>query len=416
MNARTSKCEVMVGGVVVAATAGILGMLTVAGGGPGFLAPRRTIDVIFRDGQGIREGASVRIAGIDAGRVVEIDLMEYEGSLRARVRIALPTHLAKKLRQDVKVTIQPSLTGQSRVNIVSSGRSNVELVPGQVVQGVESTFFDPILEQVGLGPVERSHLSHTIAEVRKTVDATGPRVRQILGTLQETAAGVRESADTIRPAVEATTAARRRPLQAGSPRGPQDRGDPQPLESLTEQADSLMTENRANLQATLANLRDLTATIQDMSVKNRVKVERLLDGAEVTRARADRVLYQADILAGQGVEMMTRNRATSSAPSPTSRTPPTGPTSSSRRSTPTRSSSAPSTSRRPRTRASRPSTTRPVFTKGAQELNDMIKTLDAMQGPRPDPRTAAGDRPAREKDPGRDRASSTRPPSSSPRA
>ncbi len=46
-----------------------------------------------------------------------------------------------------------------------------------------------------------------------------------------------------------------------------------------------------------------------MTLKNRVKVERLLDGAEITRGRADRVLYQADLLTGQGVEIVTRNRA-----------------------------------------------------------------------------------------------------------
>ena len=85
MNGLTSKREVLVGGVVVAAIACLLGLLTAAGGGPGFLAQRRTIDVVFRDGQGIREGSAVRIAGIGAGRVVEIDPVESTGAPRARV-------------------------------------------------------------------------------------------------------------------------------------------------------------------------------------------------------------------------------------------------------------------------------------------------------------------------------------------
>ena len=74
----------------------------------------------------------------------------------------------------------------SHVNIVSTGTSAVGLVPGQSIPGVETSFFDPIIEQVGLGPVERNHLSHTIAEVRQTVDSVGPRLRQMLGSLQET--------------------------------------------------------------------------------------------------------------------------------------------------------------------------------------------------------------------------------------
>ncbi len=380
MNSRTAKREVLVGGVVVTAIAGLLGLFTMAGGGPGFLAPRRTIDVVFRDGQGIREGSAVRIAGIDAGRVNDIDLIEYEGALRARVRISLPVKLAKKLRQDVKITIQPSLTGQSRINIVSSGRSGVELVPSQVVQGFESTFFDPILEQVGLGPVERTHLSHTIAEVRRTVDETGPRVREILSTLHETASGVRESAKIVRPSVEATAMHIHdltRQIAATTPKVDKTLTR---VASLTEQADQLLTENRTNLRATLSNVRDLTATVQDVTLKNREKVERLIDGVEMTRSRADRVLYQADILAGQGAEMMTRNRANIERTlanvkdatdwadklvqklyaNPFVLSPFYKPTPED-------------------TRVQSVYDTAQIFTKGAQELNDLVKTLDAMK-------------------------------------
>ena len=380
MQGRASRRELVVGLVMVAALAGFLGMLILAGGGPGFLSQSRTIDVIFRDGQGLREGSPVRIAGIDSGHVTDINLIEFEGTMRARVRIALPTQLAIKLKQDVKVTIQASLTGQSRVNIVSSGRSGVALVPGQLVQGVESTFFDPILEQVGLGPVERSHLSHTIAEVRKTVDTASPRIREILAALQETAGGLRESSDALRPVVESTAqnmATLSKRISDASPRIDTTLGR---LETVTIQVDQLLTENRANLQATLLSIRELTATAQDMSTKNRAKVEHLLDGVELTRARADRVLYQADILAGQGVQMITKNRADFERTvlnikdatdwadklvqkiyanpfvlSPLYKPSPED------------------------VRASSVYDTAQVFTKGAQELNDLIKTLDALE-------------------------------------
>ena len=94
-----------------------------ASDGPGFLAPQRTIDVVFRDGQGVRIGSPVRVAGLDTGNVVDVDLVEVERTLRARVRISLPAALVKKLRQDVKVTIVPALTGMSHVNMLSTGRS-----------------------------------------------------------------------------------------------------------------------------------------------------------------------------------------------------------------------------------------------------------------------------------------------------
>jgi phospholipid/cholesterol/gamma-HCH transport system substrate-binding protein len=306
---RGSGREIRVGLTVLAALAALVALLALTAGGPGFLSSRRSIDVISRDGQGIRVGSPVRVAGLDSGKVVGLDLVEVDGALRAKVRIALPDDLAARLRQDVKITIHASITGQNCVNIVSSGRSGVALVPGQVVQGVETTFFDPILEQVGLGPVERSHLSHTIEEVRKTVDAAGPRARQILASLQETATGLRETSEKVRPMVETTVEHAEvlaRHLDAAAPRV---EATLKHLEALTASIDALMAENRPNFQATLASVRDLAATLQDMLARDRGKIEALLGGLDETRRRADRVLYQADLLAGQGVELMARNRA-----------------------------------------------------------------------------------------------------------
>lgn len=309
MSIHASKREVAVGLMIVVSFGGMLALLALVGGGPGFLSTNRTIDVFFRDGQGVREGSAVRIAGIDAGKVVAIDLVEREAGITARIRIALPTHLVKKLRQDVKITIQPSLTGQSRVNIASSGRSSVALVAGQEVQGIESTFFDPILEQVGLGPVERSHLSHTIAEIRGTVDSTAPRIRQILGSLQVTAESVRESTESIRPVIERTAGQILEIAKILNESAPRIESTLVKLDSLTSQADDLLATNRTHLQATLLNIKELTATLSDALTKNRPRVEQLLVNIDGTRARADRLLYQADTLTGQGVEIVTRNRA-----------------------------------------------------------------------------------------------------------
>src|ERR1700761_7914502 len=112
MSTRSAGHEVRVGLGAVAALAGLITLLVLAGDGPGFLTTRRQIEVDFRDGQGIRSGNTVRIAGIDAGRVTDVTLAEVDGNIKARVTIAVPDDLAVKLKQDVKITIQASLTGQ----------------------------------------------------------------------------------------------------------------------------------------------------------------------------------------------------------------------------------------------------------------------------------------------------------------
>jgi phospholipid/cholesterol/gamma-HCH transport system substrate-binding protein len=308
MGARFSAREIWVGLVVLVAIAGLIALVGLASDGPGFLAPQRTIDVIFRDAQGVRVGSPVRVAGLDTGSVVDTDMVEVEGMLRAKVRISLPANLVKKLRQDVKVTIQPALTGMSHVNIVSAGRTGGPLAPGQMIMGVETSLFDPIIEQVGLGPGERNDIKHMIAEIRQTVDASGPKVRQVLASLEQTSANMREMSESVRPAVESTIGqvedlARR--IRANTPRVESALAR---VDEITGQVHGIVAENRESVRQTMASVRDLTATVTDVVSKDRLKVERLLDGLDAMRARAERLLYQADQIAGQVAGILTRGR------------------------------------------------------------------------------------------------------------
>jgi phospholipid/cholesterol/gamma-HCH transport system substrate-binding protein len=301
--------EVWVGLLVVGALAGLLGLVGLASDGPGFLAPQKTINVVFRDGQGIRVGSPVRIAGLDAGNVIDLSLVEVDGALRAQVRLSLPTTLLKKLKQDVKVTIVPGLTGMSHVNVVASGKSDVALVPGQTIQGIESSFFDPIIEQVGLGPQERSNLSHTIAEVRQTVDSVGPRLRQVLASLEDASGNVRDMSDSLRPAVEASVGHVEdltRRIGASSPRI---EATITRLDVLTRMVELILAENRENVKLTLDSVKDLTGSAKDVVKVNRPKVEHVIEGVDMLTARTNRVMYQADLLTTQGVQIVTSGRS-----------------------------------------------------------------------------------------------------------
>jgi phospholipid/cholesterol/gamma-HCH transport system substrate-binding protein len=310
MNARSKAREIWVGLIVIVAVAGLIGLVGLASDGPGFLAPQKTIDVVFRDGQGIRVGSPVRVAGLDTGNVIDLDLVEVEGTLRARVRISLPANLVKKLRQDVKVTIQPALTGMSHVNIVSTGRSSVPLAPGhEPITGVETSFFDPIIEQVGLGPVERNDIRHMIAEARQTVDSVAPRLRQFLASIEEVSSSFREMSNGIRPAVESTVGQIEDLTRRINLNAPKIESTLVRLEGVMEQVQGIIGDNRENVRQSVSSTRDLTATLSDIAIKDRVKVERLLDGMDTMRARPERVLYQADQISGQVASILVRSRS-----------------------------------------------------------------------------------------------------------
>ncbi len=309
MRSRSSMGEVWIGFLVIGALAGLLALVGLASDGPGFLAPQKTVNVVFRDGQGIRVGSPVRIAGLDAGNVIDLSLVEVDGSLRAQVKLSLPANLLKKLRQDVKVTIVPGLTGMSHVNVVASGRSDVALVPGQTIQGVESSFFDPIIEQVGLGPQERSNISHSISEVRQTIDSVGPKLRQILASFEDASGNVRDMSDSLRPAVEASVSHVEdltRRIGASSPRI---EATITRLDVLTRLVEMILSENRENVKLTLASVKDLTGSAKEIVAVNRPKVEHVIEGVDMLAARSNRVMYQADLLATQGVQIMTTGRS-----------------------------------------------------------------------------------------------------------
>jgi phospholipid/cholesterol/gamma-HCH transport system substrate-binding protein len=306
---RSSAREIWVGLVVIVAIAALVGLVGLASDGPGFLATQRTIDVIFKDAQGVRVGSPVRVAGLDTGSVVDSDIVEVEGALRAKIRITLPASLVKKLRQDVKVTIVPALTGMSHVNILGTGKMDVPLVPGQPIQGVESSFFDPIIEQVGLGPMERNNISHIIGEVRQTLDSVAPRVRQSLGSLQETVSNLQELSENIRPSVEASIGNVETLTRKVREKSPEIEEAITHFPKIVSNVDSIIAENRDNVRESISSSRDLLASVNDVISKDRPKIEKLLDGVAETRLRADRLLYQGDQIAGQVGNMLVRSRA-----------------------------------------------------------------------------------------------------------
>jgi phospholipid/cholesterol/gamma-HCH transport system substrate-binding protein len=308
MSARASGREIRVGLVVVVALAALMGLLAMASGGPGFLADRRQIDVDFRNGQGIRPGSQVRIAGVESGRVLAVTLAEVEGSLRARVRLAVPADLAIRLREDARIAIESSLTGQTRVNILSIGQSHVALEPGKVLLGVETSMFDPILEQVGLGPVERSNISHMIGEVRATIDDTTPKVKKIVGAIEDTVGGLKETSEAVRPVISSAVANVDEATKRIASASPKVEAVLSQVVNLTGQVNALMSENRPNIKETIASIHDLSATLKQIVGRDQEKVTGLLDHLNGTMNRADLALYNVKQITDVGQAMLTRNK------------------------------------------------------------------------------------------------------------
>jgi phospholipid/cholesterol/gamma-HCH transport system substrate-binding protein len=304
---RSAARELRVGLVVLVGLTALLSLLVLARVGPGFLGPRRSLDVIFKDGQGIRVGCPVRVAGVDAGRVLAVRLVQTDDGLRVRLTLTLPAEVADHLRQDVQIAIQPGLTGQSTVNVLSAGRSRVALVPGQAVTGVESSMFDPLLEQIGLGADQRDRLRETVAQVREAIDGAAPRIQQTLTALADTSTEIRSLVAALRPRIEATAQEVEdivHGLDADRINDTLAR-----LQNTIQQLDTLLVESRPLLASTLQNVDALAGELHGIASENRANLATLVTGLNKSQIRLDDILADAQIISEQGAQIATQNRA-----------------------------------------------------------------------------------------------------------
>lgn len=303
---RSAIRELRVGLLMLLGVAALGFLLFLSSVGPGYLGARRTLAVTFRNGQGIRAGCPVRVAGIDAGRVVSVELYEAEDGLRVKLAVSLPSDIADLLRQDVQIAIQPGLTGQSTVNVLSSGRSDVALVAGQVVEGVESSMFDPILEQLGLGAGERDHLRQIIAQIRATADNAVPQIQSLMASLSASANEVHGMIAEARPRIEATAEEVERVARSIDSTRINDVVTR--VQSLVTQADGLLTDTRPIIATALQNVGVLAQEVTDLTRANRPQLEALIAGLNASRAKLDSVLSNTEEITEKGASLLTANR------------------------------------------------------------------------------------------------------------
>ena len=116
------------------------------------------------------------------------------------------------------------------------------------------------------------------------MDSIGPRLRQMLTAFQETSGNLKDMSDAIRPAVESTVGHVEDLSRRISASAPKIEATLARLEAITQQAELILGENRENVRSSLASVRGLTFSLNDVVAKDRVKVEKLLEGLDMTRA------------------------------------------------------------------------------------------------------------------------------------
>jgi phospholipid/cholesterol/gamma-HCH transport system substrate-binding protein len=214
---------------------------------------RERVEAVFPSVAGLDEKSPVRIAGVRVGIVESIRL---QGS-NALVTLALDRGV--KLHEGARAEVTSlGMLGDKYVELIPGDPSAPPLPRGTVLHGTSPIGFDEALKSFNNA---FANIDAVTASLRKTM--AGPegekRLQEILDNVRALTASIRDLVASNRANVDATVSNIRsfsESLKTELPRFA-DR-----LVALADDIDSLVKENRGNVNASLGNIKDLTAELR----------------------------------------------------------------------------------------------------------------------------------------------------------
>src|SRR3989441_10394467 len=170
--------KLRVGVFVLVALAAFLGMVYALGARARLFEAHYTIHAEFTEVAGLTEGATVRLAGVQIGRVTDVHLPGEPGG-KVRVDLTIARRYADRIRRDSIARIETQgLLGDKVVEVTVGTAAAPPLQPGDVLLAREPTDFARVLTQgadtARAEDVNRSKLvddvSATVGKINRVVD------------------------------------------------------------------------------------------------------------------------------------------------------------------------------------------------------------------------------------------------------
>jgi phospholipid/cholesterol/gamma-HCH transport system substrate-binding protein len=193
MEERRERAQrVRVGVFVLLALGAFLGMVYALGARARLFEPRFTIHAEFTEVGGLAEGATVRLAGVQIGRVTGVHLPRQPGG-KVRVDLTIGRQFADRIRRDSVARIETQgLLGDKIIEISVGSAAAPPLGPGELLASR-----DPAdLAQVISGSVETvRHVAALAESLRQTAAAFNES--RVLEDLAATAAAARRTSEHL---------------------------------------------------------------------------------------------------------------------------------------------------------------------------------------------------------------------------
>lgn len=179
---RDRAIKVRVGAFVLVALAAFLGMVYLLGARARLFEPRYTIAAEFSEVGGLVEGATVRLAGVQVGRVSAVRLPGHAGG-KVRVEMSVARRFADRIRTDSVARIETQgLLGDRLVEIAGGTPAAPAARPGDRIGARD--------------PVDLTRVVGESAQAMRSVAALAESLRQTAETLNRSGL-VEEAATTV---------------------------------------------------------------------------------------------------------------------------------------------------------------------------------------------------------------------------
>ncbi len=219
-----------------------------------------TVYVYFSNVAGLDEKTRVKIAGVDAGLIEEIQLEKG----RARVTLRILPHV--KIYQDARAFIKATgLLGDKYLEI-RPGTAEPALKDGDTIRNVRE-------------PIDMEEIVYNLVSVSKSIQSLSDNINDIFGT-EETKKALRETAKN--------------------------------LSLITKNLNRVITENDERLKETLNGIKALTASLKKLIDENSkgitTTVDNLRETTTVVKKEAPELIKKLDAAATELKRVIEENR------------------------------------------------------------------------------------------------------------
>ncbi len=207
---RAFSLQIRIGVFILAGLGVFLAIIYLLGAQARYFERKYNLVAEFTEVGGLIEGATVRLAGVQIGRVTKVTLPPQPGG-KVRVTLTIAQRFADRIRQDSEARIvTQGLLGDKLVEIGIGSATSPTLRPGEHLTSREPFEMSQVIAEAGQALASIKRLATTLNVVAERVDRTGTldQVTRLAGALN-TALDKVEKSGTLDNVGAAAKSARR---------------------------------------------------------------------------------------------------------------------------------------------------------------------------------------------------------------